>query len=159
VADTTFSVPKSPHASRSGVSIVADTRALSRLAMDLRAAAPLAWAACRVGLREAGEVVAADARERASFSTRIPASIKVRAARGNVKVVAGGDAAPDAAPIENRGKGSVRHPVFGNREVWTSKNSPPAFLSPAFDAHREQVLTMIETTLTDAVHAAIEGRF
>jgi hypothetical protein len=119
----------------------------------------LAWAACRIGLREAGEIVAADARNRASYSDKIPASIKVRTARGNVKVVAGGDAAPDAAPIENKGRGFVRHPIFGSRENWTSKNSHPAFLSPAFDAHREEVLGMIETTLTDAVHAAIEGRF
>lgn len=180
---TTYSVPRAPRASKSGIPIVADTHQLSQLARDLASAAPEAWAACRVGLRAAGNVVAVDARERASFSTRIPGSIKVRTLRGNVKLIAGGESAPNAAPIENKGKGFVRHPVFipesqmgqyrvghalapsradhpgwGPDYPFTSKNSRPAFLAPALDAHREEVLTLIEKSVTDAVHAAIEGR-
>ena len=139
-------------ASRSGVSIIADTRSLSRLARDLRRASPEAWKAYRVAVRAAAEVVMRDAKARASFSTRIPGSMKIRVTSGgNVKIVAGGDTAPDAAAIENKGKGFVRHPVFGNRENWTAKSSHPAFMAPAFDAHKEEVLRAIE----DAVHAAV----
>lgn len=156
---TTYSSAKAPRASQSGVAIVADTSQLSQLAKDLRIAAPEAWKACRVSLRAMGQVVAEDARQRASFSSRIPASIRVRVTSGgNVKVIAGGNAAPDAAAIENRGKGHVRHPVFGDRDVWTDKNSLPAFLSPALDAHREEVVKGIEDAVVAAVERVIGGR-
>lgn len=150
----TIRVARAPTTSKSGgVKVVVDTKALARLARDLRAAAPEAWKACRVSLRAAGEIVAQDARARTSYSSRIPGSIKVRVTSGgNVKVVAGGEAAPDAAAIENRGRGHVRHPVFGDREVWTDKNSRPAFLAPALEAHYEEVADMV----TDAVAAAVD---
>src|SRR5258706_15576178 len=61
-------------AGQTGLPILADTRALSRFARDLREASPEAWRACRLVLRAAAEPVAADARGRASFSTRIPGS-------------------------------------------------------------------------------------
>jgi hypothetical protein len=156
---TTYTTAKAPRASRSGVAIVADTAQLSRLARDLRIAAPEAWKACRVSLRAMGRLVADDAKERASFSSRIPGSIRVRVTSGgNVKVVAGGAKAPDAAAIENQGRGHVRHPVFGDREVWTDKNSPPAFLAPALDAHREEVMKGIEDAVVAAVERVIGGR-
>jgi hypothetical protein len=145
--------------SNAGVSISVDTRALSRLAADLRYAAPESWKACRVALKAAGEIVAADARARTSYSDRIPGSIKVRVTRGgNVKVVAGGEAAPDAAAIENRGKGFVRHPVFGDRQVWTDKNSRPAFLAPAFAAHQEEIVELMTEAVTAAVERALDAR-
>ena len=153
----TFSTPRTARASQSGMPIFADTAQLTRLSRDLAASAPRAWAACRAGLREAGNVVAEDARQRVSYSSRIEWSIKVRTSLGNVKVVAGGDAAPNAAPIENKGQGFVRHPVF-TRNVWTAKNSRPAFLAPALDAHREEVLKIIEDSVFGAVEGAISGR-
>lgn len=97
------------------------------------------------GFRRSGETIAE--------------SLKVRVmSSGNVKIVGGGDAAPGAAPVENKGKGFVRHPVWGNRNVWTNKNSRPAFLAPALDAHREEVLKGIEEAVYDAVSRAVEGR-
>jgi hypothetical protein len=146
--------------SQSGTPIVADTRQLSKLARDLRKASPEAWKAYRVAVRAAAQIVAEDAKSRASFSHRIPGSIKVRVTSGgNVKVVAGGDAAPDAAPIENKGKGFVRHPTFGRTGPgdWTSKNSHPAYLAPAFDAHKEAVMDAIERAVGDAVERALKG--
>ena len=145
--------------SKSGLNIVVDTRSLARLARDLRKAAPDAWKAYRTSVRAVAEVVLEDAKQRASFSSRIPQSMKIRVtAGGNVKIVAGGDAAPDAAAIENRGRGFVRHPVFGNREKWTAKGSHAAFLAPALDAHRDEVAQAIEEAVADAVTRAIEGR-
>ena len=60
----TFTSAKAPRASKSGISIYADTSQLSRLARDLRIAAPEAWKACRVALKAAGNIVAEDARAR-----------------------------------------------------------------------------------------------
>lgn len=155
---STFSAPKTPRASQSGVPIVADTRQLARLAKDLRAASPAAWKACRLALRAVAVPVAQDAQARAGFSRRIPGSIKIRTARGNVKIVAGGAAAPNASPIENKGKGFIRHPVFGDRKDWTAKNSRPAFLAPAMDAHREASAQGIEDAVMAAVYAAIGAK-
>lgn len=149
--------PRAPRASQSGIPIFADTTALTRLSRDLMAAAPEAWKACRVAMRAEAEVVAEDARQRVDYSSRIEWSIKVRVRPGSVKIIAGGDAAPDASPIENQGKGFVRHPVFGNREVWTAKNSHPAFLAPALEAHKEEVLLGIEAAVVGAVNMALPG--
>lgn len=154
-----FSAPRAPRASQTGVSIVADTRQLSRLARDLRRASPDAWKALRVALRVAAEPVAQEARSRAGFSTRIPATVKVKVtAGGNIKIVAGGPNAPEAAPLENKGRAGVfRHPVFGQRENWVEQPARP-FLAPAFDAHKERVVAEVEAAVYAAVLRAIRGR-
>lgn len=78
----------------------------------------------------AGEIIAADARRRSQFSSRIPGSIAVIRRGRRVRVRAGGAEAPHAAAIDNRGKGGVfRHPVFGNRDVWVNQPAKP-FLEP-----------------------------
>lgn len=152
-----FSSPSAPRASRSGIPIVVDTRAMSRLSRDLRRASPVAAAEARARIRAAAEVVAEEARGRASFSTRIPGSIKVRGSAFGVKIVAGGPTAPDAAPLENHGReGMFRHPVFGNRENWVEQKSRP-FLAPALDAHREMVADEIEAAVYKAVERAVGG--
>jgi hypothetical protein len=137
---------------------VVDTRALNRLARDLRKSAPEAAAAAKTRIRAMAEVVAEDARHRAGFSTRIPTTIRVRSTGFTVRIVAGGDAAPDAAPLENKGReGDFRHPVFGDRERWVSQKARP-FLAPALDAHREMVVHELEAAVHDAVERALEGR-
>jgi bacteriophage HK97-gp10 putative tail-component len=152
-----YTKASAPRTSKSGISIYADTKQLSVLARNLRIAAPEAWKACRVSLRAAGNVVASDARSRASYSSRIPASIKVRTtAGGNVKVVAGGPQAEDAAPLENKGRaGTFRHPVFGT-DTWVEQKAQP-FLAPALAAHESEVAQMIEDAVTAAVERAIDG--
>lgn len=163
---TTYSTAKAPRASKAGIAVVADTSQIARLAKDLRRASPAAWKACRTSLRAAGQVVADDAKGRAAFSTRIPNSIRVRVTSGgNVKVIAGDATATDAAPIENKGKGHVRHPVFvpkaklpGPPGSWTEKNSPPAYLGPALEAHREEAAKAIEDAVVHAVELAIGAK-
>lgn len=136
-----------------------DSRSIARASREVRRASPEAWKALRIRLREIGEVVAADARSDASFSKRIPGSIKVRVTSGgNIKIVMGGDAAPNAVPIENRGRGFVRHPVFGNREVWTSKGSHPAILLPAFARRADWALEEMQRTYLDTFVRVFEGR-
>jgi hypothetical protein len=140
------------------MSVTVDTRALSRLAVQLRASAPEAWLAYRKSVRAVAEVVMRDAQGRVAYSDRIPGSMKIRTSgRGNVSIVAGGANAPDAPAIENKGKGFVRHPVFGDKNVWTSKNSHPAFLAPALDAHREEVAEVVGRAVTDAIDAMLGG--
>ena len=64
-----------------------------------------------------------------------------------------------AMPIENRGEGNILHPVFAkkgsaryaDKASWSNKNSHPAFMAPALEAHREEVLQIIE----DVVYAEI----
>jgi hypothetical protein len=78
-----------------------------------------------------------------------------------VKITFGGDAAPNAAPIENRGKGFVRHPTFGRKDGpndWTSKNSHPAFMATALAAHQEEIAKGIERGVYEATVRAIGGR-
>lgn len=143
--------------SKSGVPVYADTAALSRLSRSLRQASPAAWKAYRVAVRAAAEPLLADMQSRAirpksgGQSTRIPQSGSVKVtAGGNVKIVF---TAPDAAPIENAGKGFVRHPTFGRRGKgdWTDKNSPPPFAAPALAAHEAQIAAAVERAVTDAV--------
>ena len=152
------------NAASTGQPIVADTRQLSRLARDIRAASPAAWKACRVALRASGQTILDTAKANASYSSRIPGSGKVVVtAGGNIKVTFGGESAPDAAAIENKGKGFVRHPTFSPRPGvdekvgWTSARSHPAFLGPALDAHREEIAAAIIAAVGDAVEHALKG--
>lgn len=153
--------------SHSGIPIEADTASLNRLARDLSAAAPEAWAACRASLREAGDIVAADARQRASFSTRIPGTIHTVSRLGVVKVRAGGAGAPNAAPIENEGReGVFRHPLWGSWErpeggyknhgkTWINDDprnqKARPFLAPALAAKSQ----IVAEKIADAVNAAV----
>jgi hypothetical protein len=83
-------------------------------------------------LREAAEVIAEQARVNASWSARIPPSIKVSGGSGGVSIMSG---APPAYPNEVAG---VRHPVFGGRGTsrpkapWVTNKHRP-FLAPAAD--------------------------
>lgn len=92
-----------------------DAEGLRELNRDLRKANAGAAGNFRKGFKQAGEVVASEARQRAAgFSTRIPASIKTSGTQTGVTVKAGGDKAPHAAIYERGG----RHPVFGHRAAW-----------------------------------------
>jgi hypothetical protein len=146
-----------PSSSKTGIPVVVDTSQLSRLAKDLRLAAPEVWKAYRVTVRKLAQPLLAGMQRRASYSTRIPASGKIRVTSGgNVKIVFGGDAAPNAAAIENRGRGFVRHPI-PNTDAWTEKNSHPAFMSPELDAHVEEVAKGVGDAVVVAVERALRG--
>lgn len=108
----------------------------------------------RKPLREAGRIVADDAKLRSSFSTRIPRAIRVStsftARRPGVSVVVDRKKAPHGRPYEHGGNpGTFRHPVFGNREVWVPQAARP-FLEPALEAKGDEAGRRI----TDAVDEA-----
>ena len=135
--------------------LIADTAAFRKLAANWRAAAPAAEKAAQKVLRAVALEVAAETKERASFSKHIPATVKVRMAGLNARVSAGGPSAWWAVPIENAGRGAVLHPTFGGPPV-TNKNSHPAFLLPSFEAHVVQYIEALKVALTEAADEALK---
>ncbi len=130
-----------------------DLSSLKSFARVLQRVEPVVQREFFNGLSAAGELVAEEARKRAGFSSRIPGSITVKRRALAVKIQAGGDSAPDAAPFEHGGiPGDFRHPVFGNREVWVSQRARP-FLTPALEAKTDEAFEMIGT----AVDVALRG--
>ena len=116
-----------------------DTRDLTRLAVAMRNASVTTRKSWRVGMLSVGEVIATEARARASeFSTSIPPTIKVRVSRATVEVRAGtkekplarlfelGNTGHHQASIEQPNRsGSFKHPVFGDESVWVSQAMHP----------------------------------
>jgi hypothetical protein len=126
--------------SQSFGSIRIDTVPLKEVGRLLKDLDPVVFAHFKVGLGEIGDFVAEKAKENArSFprlgggTDRIEGSIKKKQSTVNIRIVAGGDDAPEAAPLENNGQGgSFRHPVFGDADNWVSQTAHP-FLAPAVD--------------------------
>lgn len=128
-----------------------DTSSFTKFAKDLKRASPELAKSLRKNLKLAGEVVAADARRRSSWSSRIPQAIKVGANRNLIRVYVLKSKAPEAKPLEHGGQqGTFRHPVFGNREVWVSQPARP-FLGPAAEAGRPAALLAAKKAVDDAL--------
>lgn len=130
---------------------------LAVIARDMRALPEEARKAVRPALRRAGMVVAREATVNASWSSRIPGTIRVstsfRLNREGVEVRAGGPSAPHARPYENLGDpGIFRHPVYGNREVWVSQTARP-FLFKAARSTEGTVTVMITETMDDVAQS------
>lgn len=147
--------------------VTVDTSQFKQLARDLLKAAPAAEAASLKAMLAAAELVKRDAVMRVSAwptkagngSARIAGAIRVRmVSRNRVVVEVDGAQAPEAAPIENRGKGNVRHPVFGHRDRMTNKGSHPAFLAPAREQARPVAEAAIEKAGVEAVRREVTGR-
>jgi len=146
---------------------VTDPNPADVIAQDMRRLPREARRTLRPALRAGAEGMAADARTRAGWSTRIPPTIKVRTSfrsdREGVEIVAGGSAAPHARPYEGLSAGSsdkFRHPVFADatnftRRAWTWVSSPTRpFLIPAAEAG-EQETTQNMTAALEAAAAAV----
>lgn len=108
----------------------------------------------RPALRQAASPIVADAKARSSWSTRIPAAIRVstsfRARRSGVSIVVNRKLAPHARPYENLGQpGIFRHPVFGNREVWVNQRARPFLFSAVF-RHSDDVVEAIDRAVNAA---------
>ena len=143
---------------------------MAKLARDLYKMGPTGRRALSRRLRALGGPMLADARSRASWSTRIPAAISIRpvsnAASGRIGVAlrVSSSQAPHARPYEGLGSGGsastayegwamfgggggiFRHPVFG-RNVWVTQGTRP-FAWPAVAAKasqgREEILAAYE---------------
>lgn len=126
---------------------------LREAARDLKAAGTKLPRQLGKRLKQAGELVAVDARQRASWSTRIPGSIRVTGGATSVSIKAGGPKAPHAAPYEGAaGQATFRHPVYGNRHAWRTQATRP-YLRPAGDAKADACAELIAQALTDSFGA------
>jgi hypothetical protein len=114
------------------------------------------WVPAR--LRQAAEVIAADARVlAATWSERVPPSVRVYPAptRGGtaVTIAAGGARAPMAYTNEGkRGGRPVWHPVFGRgaRADWTwVPQTPRPFMRPAAEARAGQAADVFAKAIDD----------
>lgn len=127
-----------------------DTVNVSKLARALKICSVDVAKSFRAEMRAASDSVVATAKENASWSKKIPGSIKRTGSVGNLKIKAGGDKAPDAAPYENGGKeGVFRHPVFGG-EKWVSQKARP-FLTPALEAESKKLEVAIDAAIEKAL--------
>lgn len=137
-------------------SIVCNAKEMRTLAKDLGVVSVESQKQFYAGLMEGGEIVAAVARvNAASFprkheaTTRIADSIVVLRRLTRVKIRAGGDSAPEAAPLEHHGmSGEFRHPLFGTDE-WVPQPAEP-FLTPAAIESEPAVFALVERKVDDA---------
>lgn len=126
-------------------------KALTTFAAKLRIAAPEVREELGIELRGVAEAVAADARNNASWSRRLPGTIGVEKLDIGASVYAGGPGFPAAGAFENKGKqGTFRHPVFGNRNVWVAQKARP-FLNPAV----KKAIVAVQKAAVSAAMAAI----
>jgi len=107
-------------------------------------------------LMQGGQLIQQRAQEHASWSSRIPGAISVKAsisASGGVVVAVDTTAAPHARPYEGRSSGGrggfFRHPLFGDREHWYDQATRP-FLRPARDESVDEVMGLIREAIQEA---------
>jgi hypothetical protein len=112
----------------------------------------------RPAMREAGQTLLADARRRASWSTRIPSAMRLATSftkrRAGVSLVVDRRRAPHARPYEGiTGNRTFRRPVFGNRERWVVADTRP-FAAPAVDLHGPRAVAAVNRVVDEAAVAA-----
>lgn len=111
----------------------------------------------RTPMRRAAQPILADARARASWSSRIPRSLGLRTnftrKHAGVSIVARRSIAPHARPYEGiTGNTYFRHPV-GGRDVWVQQSTRP-FLQPAVDMHARSVVRAVDQVVNQVAKEA-----
>ena len=106
--------------------------------------------------RRAGTAIVADAKSRASWSSRIPGAIRIDSSftsrNPGVRIVVDASKAPHARAIEGNGRTMFRHRVYG-RNVWVPQQTRP-FLFPAVRAGQERVLSESNVAVLAAARSA-----
>lgn len=141
-----------------GVQVKVDAKDLSKLYADLKGVEGNLRVELRRGIKSAAKPMVGAARDAAGFSSRIPGSVTTKvsfAARGAVVAIeAGGSKAPEAAPLNARGKhGTFRHPVYGHMDRWVSQQAQPFFDGPITghaDAAQAEILRVMDTVAQKA---------
>jgi len=133
--------------------------ALSQLARDLHRFGPAGRRNVRERFDAAGQPLLSDAKSRASWSTRIPGAITVRAftnqGRGSLGLQLRADVgvAPHARAYEGLTRGGsaaqFRHPVYGHLDRWVPEPTRP-YLSPAVEAAGERLPDELLAAFEDA---------
>lgn len=131
-----------------------DYSEISLFVEEMRAAPKELQAGIRTAVKEASAELTDEIRDRAAWSSRIPAAVKTRvsfAQRGaGVSVSVDHKAAPHARPFEGMSSGGsrgvFRHPVYGNREVWVDEQTRP-FFQPSIEATRQDFVDAMTAAL------------
>jgi hypothetical protein len=116
----------------------------------------------RVGMKEIGQPLLADARRRASWSTRIPRALRLATSftkkQAGLSIVANRKIAPHARAYEGiTGTAEFRHPVFNDRQTWVTQSTRP-FVVPAADLHGRRTVVMVNNAVDAAAQAAGYGK-
>lgn len=135
-----------------GAIIRVDSPDLRRMVAALERARPELRRNLKTGQTAFANRVARKARQLARWSRRIPKTIKVQGKGDFVQVIAGGPNAPHAPVFEAPSGTPVRHPVFGNRNVWVAQR-PRRFIEPAW---RSQ-LASADSDMGEAVDKTFRG--
>lgn len=149
-------MPRGPSAG--GVEILITTQDLRDLYLRLREVEPKLRVVLRREIIKAGKDAADAVRREASWSSRIPGAVSVKASFAarttGVKIVVDAKKAPEARPLEHGGSpGMFRHPVYANPEqtrdkwTWVSQQARPFFHAAieGMDARFEERLYAIAT--------------
>lgn len=143
-------------ASAGGMRFEVTAPELRQLYVDLKGVEGNLRVELRRGIKDAADGVVAAVVAASSWSTRIPGAVRAKpsfsAKSTGVSIVVDGKAAPEAKPLNNRGRaGQFRHPVHANpnqtRDLWTWAEQPArpffdltiAARSPAITRRIEQV--------------------
>lgn len=100
----------------------------------------------RKGIKAAAQPMVDRVKSSAGWSSRIPGAVSAKvsfsAKNASVSVQVNPKKAPEAAPLENGGKGGTfRHPVFGNTDVWVDQKAQAFFYTNAVkDADIEKAI-------------------
>lgn len=134
-----------------------DTSDVVRFARANLEAAGITKAEFGKGLRAAGMAALPTAKALASWSQRIPGTIKVSGGVTGVKLKAGGDNAPHAKVYEVGSKGNrgqVRHPIWGEWYPNVKYGPTRPYMRPAILAHRatieRETMNVVNTVLRKA---------
>lgn len=113
---------------------------IRKLVRDFKKLPPALRKELRPALRKGAQPVLAEARRRASWSSRIPRATRITTSftkrRGGVSIVVNSKKAPHGRPYENLGEpGTFRHPVFSggdgaiqrSRDMVFGREVPGAF--------------------------------
>jgi len=119
-------------ASAAAIEVKVQPAALAQLYADAKAAPGVIQRELRRGVVKAADPIRLAVIASATFSSRIPQAVKAKArfsaSEAHVRVYVDAKMAPEAAPINNRGRGgNFRHPVYGNRDVWVNQKAIPFF--------------------------------
>lgn len=130
-----------------------DTGDTARAAADLRTAAGRLPDALRRGVRSAADPIADGIRAEASWSTRIPAAVSVRASGNGAAVTVDPAIAPEAAALNNQDRpGTFQHPVFGN--AWSVAQRARPFLVAGARRGQAEADRRFDAALTRLEHTA-----
>lgn len=143
----------------------ADASSLRKLGSQLRKSRPEVYRQVRRAVLAEAQKIAEAARVNASWSSRIPGSIRAGTTGGGMTAVvrAGGKSAPHAAALEHAGRqGTFRHPVFADQSksrgewTWVSQEAHP-FLHPAALARLDETVEALGRAVQAAVDDQIGG--